>query len=62
MSCHARNLRWTESPFFEKELKESMLCEDDKAFVKSFADNGYVIFDPQIDEATIESEKIFPCV
>jgi hypothetical protein len=50
----AQNLPWTESPFFERELSESSLSEEDKAFVKSFADNGYVVFDPQLDPAMID--------
>jgi len=48
-------LPWTESPFFGKELKESTLNEKDKAFVKSFADNGYVLFDPGFDNAFIDA-------
>jgi hypothetical protein len=50
----AQNLPWTESPFFERELAESGLSEQDKAFVKSFADNGYVVFDPMLDAALID--------
>jgi ectoine hydroxylase-related dioxygenase (phytanoyl-CoA dioxygenase family) len=50
----ADNLPWTESPFFERELAESGLSEEDKAFVKSFADNGYVVFDPMLEPALID--------
>ena len=50
----AQNLPWTESPFFERELAESGLSDEDKAFVKSFADNGYVEFDPKVDPALID--------
>jgi hypothetical protein len=57
MSTHAQNLPWTESPFFEKELDESALSPEDKAFVKSFADNGYAIIDPQLDDSLIASVK-----
>ena len=39
---------WTESPFLEKELAESTLSPEEKNFVKSYADNGYIIFDPEI--------------
>jgi hypothetical protein len=57
MSYNAQNLPWTESPFFKKELAASPLSEKDKAFVQSFADNGYVIFDPELDDNTLESVK-----
>lgn len=57
MLNHAQNLPWTESPFFEKELEESELSAEDKAFVKFFADNGYVVFDSQLDDSILESVK-----
>lgn len=61
MSQHA-NLPWTESPFFEAELSKSTLSEADKAFVKEFADNGYAIIDPGIDDKTIDAivEQLAP--
>jgi hypothetical protein len=49
------NSPWIESPFFENELESSSLSEDDKAFVRSFAENGYIIIDPQIDLKIIDS-------
>lgn len=55
MLHHASNLPWTESPFFDKELEASNLSEQDKAFVKSFADNGYVIFDTGFDNTFIDA-------
>jgi ectoine hydroxylase-related dioxygenase (phytanoyl-CoA dioxygenase family) len=56
------NLPWTESPFFEVELKKSTLSDADKAFVKKYADNGYAIIDPEIDEPHIDSivEQLAP--
>ena len=39
---------WIESPFFLKELAASTLTPEEKNFVKSYADNGYIIFDPEI--------------
>lgn len=57
MSEITHTLPWTESPFFERELRESGLSDEDKAFVKEFADNGYIILDPKIDEETIEALK-----
>lgn len=50
----AQNLPWTESPFFDRELAESGLSDEDKAFVKSFADNGYVTFDPMLEPGLID--------
>jgi ectoine hydroxylase-related dioxygenase (phytanoyl-CoA dioxygenase family) len=62
MSQQHTNLPWTESPFFEVELKKANLSEADKAFVRRFAEDGYVTFDPEIDEATIDSivEQLAP--
>jgi len=57
MPIRAQNLPWTESPFFEKELSESSFSEQDKAFVSSFSENGYVVFDPGLDESVIEELK-----
>ena len=56
------NLPWTESPFFEVELKKSTLSDADKAFVKKFAEDGYAIIDPEIDESHIDSivEQLAP--
>jgi hypothetical protein len=50
-------LPWTESPFFERELRESELSDSDKIFLKDFAENGYIIIDPKIDDDTIENLK-----
>lgn len=62
MSQQHTNLPWTESPFFEVELKKANLSDADKAFVRKFAEDGYVIFDPEVDEATIDSivEQLAP--
>ena len=45
---------WIESPFFEEELADAYLSDDLKAFAKSYADNGYVIFDPRIDPEILD--------
>jgi len=55
MSQSQANLPWTDSPFFNAALKKSTLSDADKAFVKKFADDGYVVIDREIDEATIDS-------
>jgi Phytanoyl-CoA dioxygenase (PhyH) len=54
MSFRAQNLPWTESPFFGHELNESSLSDKDKAFVKDFADNGFVVFDTDLDGSVID--------
>lgn len=54
MTPNEHNLPWLESPFFNAELAKSNLSDEDKAFVKHFADHGYVIFDPQIDDSVID--------
>lgn len=62
MSQQHTNLPWTESPFFEVELKKANLSAADEAFVRKFAEDGYVVFDPEIDEATIDAivEQLAP--
>jgi Phytanoyl-CoA dioxygenase (PhyH) len=55
MTIQADNLPWTESPFFERELQESTLSTEDKAFVKDFSENGYAVFDPGLGLSVIDS-------
>lgn len=57
MAIIKHNLPWIESPFFERELAGSDLSETNKAFVKEFAENGYVILDAGIEASTIEAIK-----
>ncbi len=54
MSFPNYNMPWIESPFLNGELKSANLSEADKEFVKKFADDGYVVFDPKADEGTID--------
>jgi hypothetical protein len=54
MTTLTYNLPWIESPFFNAELKARDLSEDDKAYAKHFADKGYIIFDPKIEESLID--------
>lgn len=49
-----QNLPWTESPFFAEDLENAQLSAEDKAFVKHFAEEGYVIFDTNIPHALID--------
>lgn len=48
------NLPWTESPFFEKELTEARLNPHLKELVKQYAEQGFVIFDPEIDKSILD--------
>jgi len=52
---HYQNLPWTESPFFNTELESSGLSDADKAFVKHFAEEGYVIFDTNVDPSLFDN-------
>jgi len=59
------NLPWTESPFFEADLREANLDEATARQVRHFAEKGYLIFDPQIpmsvlDEARQQAEPLIP--
>lgn len=55
MTIQKNNLPWIESPFFYSDLNKSELSEEDKNFVKHYADEGYVIFDPQIDNSVLDA-------
>lgn len=48
---HDTNIPWIDSPFFYPLLHEADLNDADKAFIKHFAEEGYVIFDPEVEEA-----------
>ena len=43
------NMPWIHSPFFERQLAaETTLADHEKEAVRFFANNGYLIFDPEI--------------
>lgn len=54
MSSPSIQTPWVESPFFEAEIAEARLAPADEALVRHFAEYGYVIIDPEIDEALID--------
>jgi hypothetical protein len=54
MSSIAYNMPWIESPFFKNELQSSGLNEADRSFVQQFAENGYVVFDPEIPGSLLD--------
>jgi hypothetical protein len=45
---------WVESPFFEKELEKARLDPETEEMVRHFSEKGYVIIDPQIEDALID--------
>lgn len=51
------NLPWVESPFFADELKKAQLDPETEQLVKQYAEQGYVIFDPQLSEAVIDAAR-----
>lgn len=57
MNPITHNLPWIESPFFKRELAEADLADPDKEFVRFYAEQGYVIFDPEFAEEDIEAIK-----
>ncbi|MEZ0485764.1 phytanoyl-CoA dioxygenase family protein [Fibrella aquatica] len=59
------NLPWTESPFFEADLRKANLDEATTVQVRQFSEQGFLIFDPQIpmsiiDEARQQAEPLIP--
>lgn len=52
------NMPWFESPFFEALLKKSSLSPEEKEEVCSFKENGYLIFDPQIENFDAIAEDL----
>ena len=56
------NLPWIDSPLFEQQLAQSEFDEPTRAMVKSYADDGYVIVDPEISNFdALASEIIDAC-
>jgi hypothetical protein len=51
----ALNRPWIDSPYFPDLLKRAGLSPEMDQLVRTFARDGYVILDPQIDDETIEA-------
>lgn len=49
-----KNIPWIESPFFESELKKAALSPEMEDLVRYYAENGYVVFDPEVDLASLD--------
>ena len=64
-TAYTVNLPWVESPFFEYEFKKADLDDVLGQQVRQFAQNGYLIFDPDIpmeviDQARDGAEPLIP--
>ena len=51
------NLPWVESPFFNQELKQANLDPVLTEQLRRYAEDGYLIFDPQIDESVLDAAR-----
>jgi ectoine hydroxylase-related dioxygenase (phytanoyl-CoA dioxygenase family) len=56
------NLPWVESPFFNQELKKANLDPVLEEQVRRYAEDGYLIFDPEIDPDVLDQarEQVLP--
>ncbi len=52
------NMPWVDSPFFSQLLERSSLDDATKKLVQQFAEDGYVIFDPEIEDFDRLAEDI----
>lgn len=52
------NMPWFESPFFEPLLEKSKLTAAEKDDVRFFKENGYLIFDPEIENFEAIAEDL----
>lgn len=55
MTAPQMQIPWVESPFFETELEKANLDPEMETLVRNYAEQGFVIIDPQIDEAIIDN-------
>lgn len=51
------NLPWVESPFFNQELQQANLDPVLAEQVRQYAEDGYLIFDPEIDESVLDAAR-----
>lgn len=51
----ALNLPWTESPFFAQEIKNTTLTATQVEQARRYAEDGFLIFDPQLDPAILDA-------
>jgi hypothetical protein len=58
MEFHDVNVPWIDSLFFDRRLAQSNLDESTRAMVKFYADNGYLIIDPEISDVDGVAQEI----
>ncbi|MEY2565473.1 MAG: hypothetical protein QOE35_2 [Actinomycetota bacterium] len=58
MDAPALAVPWFESPFFEEELESSQLAEATRAQVRRYAEDGYLVFRPEIEDFDVLAERI----
>lgn len=58
ISIPQMNMPWADSPFFSQLLELSSLDDATKKLVQQFAEDGYVIFDPEIEDFDRLAEEI----
>ncbi|QIP17415.1 phytanoyl-CoA dioxygenase family protein [Spirosoma aureum] len=51
------NLPWVESPFFNRELQQVNLDPVLAEQIRRYAEDGYLIFDPEIDESVLDEAR-----
>ena len=51
------NFPWVESPFFNQELKQANLDAKLAEQIRQYAEDGYLIFDPEIDDAVLDAAR-----
>jgi hypothetical protein len=52
------NIPWVDSPFFEALLEKSRIDEETKSMVRRYANDGYLVFDPGIEDFDLLAERI----
>jgi hypothetical protein len=45
---------WVESPFFETEIEKRNLTAEQKEMARFYAENGYLVLDPEISDETVD--------
>jgi hypothetical protein len=56
-SVQSINLPWVESPFFNRELQQANLDPVLAEQVRRYAEDGYLIFDPEIEESLLDDAR-----
>jgi hypothetical protein len=51
------NTPWVESPFFEPQLRTKRLDPTTESLVRHYAEQGYVVIDPELDEALVDEVR-----